>query len=404
MLVVRIPLIGALGFFACSPSSSDGGGPGSGGGTGASGGASNTGGTAGVIAPIDAAGGSSAGGSGGLEPDGACTEAVVAGERTPGNILFVVDRSGSMNCNPPPLQDSTACETAPVPTDPGQPSKWDIVNQALKDAIASLPGATSAGIVYFPNDSNCGVSTQPNVPVGPLTAAQLSALHADLDGVAPAGNTPIVGGVTLGFNYLRSAALNGNKFVVLLTDGAETCAADQVMKFGTETVPSALSLGMRTFVIGAPGSESARAFLSAIAFSGGTAQSPTCDHSAASPTVGDCHFDMTTAGANFAQQLNQALDAIAGSTVSCEIDVPPPPDGGTLDLGKVNVTLDPGADPDQPLYQDNTLPCDGGADGWQYNQDKTKIILCGNACTNYKTIRDAAVKIELGCEVRIKIT
>ena len=44
---------------------------------------------------------SGSGGSGGTE---ACAKNVIEGTLEPTNILFVIDRSGSMNCNPPPLQ------------------------------------------------------------------------------------------------------------------------------------------------------------------------------------------------------------------------------------------------------------------------------------------------------------
>jgi hypothetical protein len=357
------------------------------------------------------AGGMPAGGAGGsLDPDAACAGKDVAGERTPGNILFIVDRSGSMNCNPPPVQTSAACDTTPRPVDPTGPIKWNIVKDALKGAIASLPVTSSAGIVYFPNDNFCGVSAQPDVPVDYLNPTHVAALHASLDGVSPAGDTPIVGGTTLGYAYISGANLSGDKFVVLLTDGQETCAAGQVDYFRDTTVPQALSVGIRTFVIGAPGSENASGLLSQVAFNGGTPQAAGCDHSGSnSPSVTKCHYDMTQTGNNFAQQLNQALDAISSSTVSCEIELPPAPDGGKLDLTKVNVTLLPGTAgdggtlPADLLTQDPTRKCSGGSD-WEFSPDQTKIVLCPTKCATYKNNRNSSVKIELGCEPRIKIT
>jgi hypothetical protein len=47
--------------------------------------------------------------------------------------------------------------------------------------------------------------------------------------------------------------------------------------------------GIRTFVVGVPGSEPARTVLSSIAKQGGTAADG-CD-----PQLGNCHFDMTMA-------------------------------------------------------------------------------------------------------------
>ena len=401
-LVIAFVLLQGLG--ACSPETSGDGGGGLSGGSGGKSGSSGT--SSGGMSGGFSFGGSGATGPGGTGSlgDAACTGADVAGERTPANILFIVDRSGSMNCNPPPIQASANCETTPRPTDPAQPIKWNIVKDALKTAIAGLPVTSSGGIVYFPNDNLCGVSAQPDVPVDYLNPTHVAALHASLDGVMPSGNTPIVGGVTLGYEYLRQAMLSGDKFVVLLTDGQETCAASQVNDFRDKTVPQAFSIGIRTFVIGAPGSENASGLLSQVAFNGGTPQAAGCDHSGMNSAPMKCHFDMTASGNNFAQQLNQALDAISSSTVSCEIDIPPPPDGGKLDLSKVNVTLLPGGtSPPQPLAQDKTRKCSAGSD-WEFNADQTKIVLCPNTCSTYKSNRNASVKIELGCEPRIKIT
>ena len=239
-----IAFLGLQTLAACSPSTSGGeGGALSGGssGKGGKGGSSGVGfGGMGAGFSFDSQASGGAGGT--LEPDAACTGAEVAGERTPGNILFIVDRSGSMNCNVPPTQTSAACDATPQPVDPRQPIKWNIVKDALKNAIASLPVTSSAGIVYFPNDNFCGVSAQPDVPVDYLNATHIAALGASLDGVKPAGDTPIVGGVTLGYAYLSQANLSGDKFVVLLTDGQETCAAGQVNAFRDSTVPQAFPI------------------------------------------------------------------------------------------------------------------------------------------------------------------
>ena len=355
-------------------------------------------------------GGANSGASGSgdrIEDGAACAGNVVAGTRTPSIVLFVIDRSGSMTCNPPPLQDSARCEARPEPADPNQPSKWSVVSKAIKQAIAGLPSNATVGITFFNKDDICGVGMpaglgtySADVALRTLDMAQLDAINASIDGVKPKGETPIVAASTAGYEILRTASVPGNKFLVLLTDGVDTCtaAADQT-NFLRQTVPRAFQLGIRSFVIGAPGSEGGRGVLSQMAYNGGTATNASCDHSNVQPTVGNCHFDMSQT-TDFATALNGALDQIAAAAVSCELDMPPKPEGGAIDIARVNVDLT-GPNGAEPLYQDNSAACNGGADGWQYNADRTKIILCGNACAKYKS-RDTSVSIQLGCRGRVR--
>ena len=106
---------------------------------------------------------------------------------------------------------------------------------------------------------------------------------------------------------------------------------------------------IRTFVIGAPGSETARALLSELAYLGGTATTADCAYGGGDPAVGDCHFDLTSsgggadagadggAGTDFAAALADALKAIAAqAVVTCQYDVPT---GGRVDRSGVIITL-----------------------------------------------------------------
>lgn len=336
-----------------------------------------------------------AGSDGAFDPDAACATTTVTAKRAVANFLFVVDRSGSMNCNPPPITSSTACETSPVTADATKPTKWSLTKDALKSAIAAMPPTDSAGISYFNVDDDCAVQAKPSVPVQPIDPAHLALLGQSLDNVTPAGLTPIVGGVTLGYQHLYTNAFGGRKYLVLLTDGQETCAADQKDEFLTKTVVDASLVGIRTFVIGAPGSEPSRAFLSQIAFTGQTPRTPTCNHGGTAPDVGDCHFDLTNAGLNLATELTKALDAINKEALSCEYDVPQS-DGGEIDYTKVNVFMTAGDGSRQTIPQDPSTACPN-ADGWQYSPDKKQILLCGPACEKAKAQQGGSVSIALGC-------
>lgn len=87
--------------------------------------------------------------------------------------------------------------------------------------------------------------------------------------------------------------------------------------------------------------------------------------------------------------------------LSCEYVVPPPGDGGTIDPNKVNVDFTPSGGTPEPVLQDNNAPCDQGANGWQWDASKTKILLCGDACTKAKNDDGAQIDIVFGCETKV---
>ena len=96
------------------------------------------------------------------------------------------------------------------------------------------------------------------------------------------------------------------------------------------------------------------------------------------------------------------FNEIANSIVtrlSCEYPVPEPPDGETVDENAVNVLYFPGENgPQETILRDNTAGCEDGADGWQWNAAKDKILLCGPTCERIKNDPDGRVEIKFGCE------
>lgn len=340
---------------------------------------------------------------------GGCATSTVESSLIPTNMLFVVDRTGTMACNPPPTTESSACEQTPTRADPNQPSKWAITSEALIQAMKTLPDTATVGISYFSNDDACGVHPNPSVPLAPNTQTQQMAMEASLRSVSPGGGTPLVGATILAYRHMHDLALagsiTGNEFVVLITDGeqSEQCSyeprcTDAQSCYDVlldEEVPKAAGpgVGIRTFVIGAPGSEPARAVLSTIASLGGTAIEG-CD-----PARGDCHFDMTTQ-ADFGQALSEALGAIVGEAITCELDIPVPEPGEQVDLNRLNVIHSTSNGEAAVVPQDTRAPCDGGANGWQYNEDQTQIRLCGDICNTVRADENARVDVVLGCPVQ----
>lgn len=344
------------------------------------------------------------GGPGHLSADAACATSVHGAEAKPANLLFQLDVSGSMNC-PASDHSSPTCAASPQ-------SRWNVFRSALKTTLASLPSYNGAGLMHFPtgtglfsNHTGC-VPDAPDVALAPLSSS-LGAIGSALDARTPAGGTPTHDGVKAALAQLAQSSVSGTKFLVLATDGAanfcSTCdiscdataqAADNLQMVAD--IAAAAHAGVRTFVIGVPGSDNFRALLSRMAEAGDTKTSATCSSGdpASSPSVGTCHYDMTTAP-DFGAALQAALAAINGEALSCVFDIPVD-DGGAFDPSKVNVELtDNGQTHD--VLQDSTHQ-----DGWDYSSDHKQIVLYGKACDDAKHATTGKVTILFGCPTRIR--
>ena len=95
----------------------------------------------------------------------------------------------------------------------------------------------------------------------------------------------------------------------------------------------------------------------------------------------------------------QAIGENVAKTIVCEVDIPEPPAGSTLDLEKINVRVTPEHGSEAVVPQDAARPCDEGADGWQFSRDKKKIVLCGNACAGAKRSK---ITVAFGCTTIVR--
>lgn len=374
---------------------------GNGGSNSSSGGASAT--SGGTTITVTGAG---AGGDSGIGEE--CARSTAKAEPAPANLLFVIDSSGSMNCNPPDGDAALGarCARFPIKEDKTRPSKWEVTKQALVNALGGLVDRPKlqAGLSLFPSGSECGVSASPSVPLAALDPSQLSTIQDALDAVTPDGETPIAGATILSYAHLaeelRAGRLTGNSFVILLTDGSETCAPSVLEPMVSTDIPNARLFDIRTFVIGAPGSEQARGLLSRMAWEGGTQTSETCDHAGAADDEGDCHFDVTQS-TDFESELAQALDRISRvEQIACALEVPKNPDGGAVDLERVNVSFIPKDQAPERILNDESHGCGDGANGWQYSADRSQILLCGEACSHVQE-QPGELEIVLGCPTEI---
>ena len=152
--------------------------------------------------------------------------------------------------------------------------------------------------------------------------------------------------------------------------------------------------GIRTFVIGSPGSEDnvstgadARPWLSRAANAGNTA-TPGCGDTG--PNF--CHMDMTQAP-DFAAALRSGLAQIAGTLVSCTYELPVPPAGQQLDLSKVNVINTPGGGQPTILPRSDDPNC---TDGW-YLDSNNRVVLCSNTCEQVQADTTSSIEVLYGC-------
>jgi hypothetical protein len=328
--------------------------------------------------------------------DPTCADEFVPASARPPVIQFVVDTSGSMNW-------VAGTERTP---EAGEQSKWQITQQALATAIDAMPDSVAVGITYYPNtdgdDDQCheAVVAAPIAPLSPAHRALISRVNA---AQSPAGGTPTHAAYDFGIEQLEASSIDGERFLVLMTDGIPTftreCEGDGRAR--VDGAPLILEVGeqyrqsdIRSFVIGAPGSELAREELSAMALAGGTGPSG-C--SFAGPD--SCHFDMTTAP-DFSRALSQALGEISDATLACDYAVPPRPSRLPLDLNDVSVVLESGG-----ATVGEFTPAVSGAceSGWLYNDDRTSIRLCSSTCDELGALVSAdpniAVRIKFGCRV-----
>ena len=310
-----------------------------------------------------------------------------------GRILFVVDRSGSMQ---------------QAASDFGNLSKWDALRNTLETVTSSLASNIEYGLFIYPDDAqdsatpaNCSAGVQ-KLAVGGTAADVNSAL----DGIDPGGGTPTQSTLDAVVPVVRGLVGDDRPIaVVLATDGAPNCLQNDPVLIGCTCTSNAqeqsnascasfncldtsistnvgplaeiAALGVQTHVVGIPdvsgtvNQQTAAVFtsaLNAMAVAGGA------------PLPGAVRFhDGSNTGA-----LQSALQAITKRILSCQVTVRD--DGNTL------VVLDGFTSLDVRLG-DASLPRDTARrNGWDI-VGPSSIELFGSAC-------DAATGSPLQVSVR----
>ncbi len=306
-----------------------------------------------------------------------CVESELEGD--PPNVYFVLDRSGSMSID----------------------NRWFFVQGNVLATVRALGPRVNVGAAVVPAGSQQCAAGKEVLAVrrgdpastsgrdGPTTTALAQAIS-----IPTGGGTPIRSTIEALSPRLRS--LPGNTFVVLATDGgpncqsiacqaatcilnvesvngckpggANCCLGEQAISCldaeATEVAVRALAgAGVKTYVLGIPGSASYAPLLDKLALAGGTAR----------PTV-PYYYRVDSTGA----ELTTALKKIAGQILArCQFDLKTAPDPAS-----VNVYLD-----------DKLLPQEPG--NWRL-EGKT-VTLTGAACDRVMAGDVLAVRVVAGC-------
>jgi hypothetical protein len=334
-------------------------------------------------------GGSSSAGSGGvITTEEACATGTVAANLAGVNLLVMFDRSNSML---DPANDLSE-------------SRWTIASRALTGFFADPEAAgLDVALRFFPHDepaegcnqTGCDVAacSKPLVELGTLTA-EAAPTDAQEKALIDATNMTVPPPM-LGEGTPISAALDGalrwateqrmktpteNAAVALVTDGQATGCDTDTTTIAALASDAFAAHGIRTYAIGLTGAIAAD--LDAIASAGGTEKAI---------FVAD--------GAEAQQQLLEALAAIRGSVLDCDLPMPEPEAGEKVDPSKVNVNLTNGAGMKSTLPQLLDEASCGSQTGWYYDHPDmpTRIVLCPATCSAVSTDPLAMLQILLGC-------
>lgn len=359
------------------------------------------GGAAGQAGESGAAGTPDGGGivlDGGLDFDTSCGYQEVNAKQEPGRVYFVIDRSGSMS------------EIV------GSLSKYSAVRSAIVKLVQQIGWRSEIGATLFPSASGGACAAGSEVYAlakgdpksyldegkqGPLTKKFAQAINT-----APKGGTPT--GATLQELVPKLKGLGPNTYVILATDGGPNCngsvscsAAECIPNIekmegcsapvnccdpsaninysntnclDSETPLSAVlalaQAGVKTIVIGMPGSAEYATLLDLMAVAGGA------------PREGDTRYYRV----DDLSALEQLLLKIGGEvTVSCDITLSEAPEN----RNEVNVFLD-----------QNLLPYDP-ENGWDWTGDAT-LALRGKACEDLAAGAFELVRVVEGCPTEVK--
>jgi len=328
-----------------------------------------------------------------------CVGSAYEGEAVPLDILVMFDLSCSMSCD---VDQSGCC----LPANANATNKWRLqpVRSAMKTFLQDPSSVgIGVGLSFFGNHPLsaaqdpvvCSMAhySEPKVEIGTLPDNATSLIDA-LDAGMPQGGTPthlaIDGACDHATKWLGGHA--GHKVVILLvTDGIPEASCNATIQLAEASATACYGggQGIQTYVLGISSNNNGRGSsltqLDRIAVAGGTSKAYLTDAN------------------NVAASVLSALNAIrADASIPCDLAIPAPPSGQTIDPGSINIGIcGPGGLPAVTPYVKDAANC-GGDPGWYYDDPNSPsmIHLCNVTCTTVQQM-GSSLFFSVGCATQV---
>ncbi|MBX3246771.1 MAG: VWA domain-containing protein [Myxococcales bacterium] len=302
----------------------------------------------------------------------ACATVEVGATRVTPNIMFVVDRSGSMDLN----------------FGPGI-TRWQAAKDAIigrtgtgadRGVVGELESTVRFGLQTYPGGASACLPLRGTAGSRSMTLNNYTAINAFFRPETASGGTPTHAALRQAYDQIvASPPPDGPPFIVLVTDGEPngcttgcTCVGGNARAQVVQEVQRGFTLGIRTFVVSV-GTDVATTHLQDVANAGvGAAGAP---------------FWVATNPAG----LTSAIREIIGGARSCEMDVSGAIDADVACMGEVRLGT--------RLLMCNepatTMSC-AGRTGWR-RVSSSAIELCGSDCDALLADPDAVLTGQFPC-------
>jgi hypothetical protein len=314
--------------------------------------------------------------------DAGCSGELYVGETIPLDIYIMFDQSGSM-----------------LNMEQGGLTRMEAVRNAVDQFVHDPKSAgMGVGIGYFGykpiGSTTCDAADYEHeaVPIGTLPG-NAQAIVDSLSGVQPTGETPSAAAIRGACTYAKSwkLATPGHEVVILLvTDGKPeapvTCSTTGACCPTLEDAVAAATEcrsgkpGLKTYVLGV---------------------GPLLDNLGQIAVAGGTEKAYLVSGGDVSSQVLAALNEIrAAASIPCELQIPPPPVGETINLGQVNVVHTTNSCETRTIFfRESQAACDTTNGGWFFDNPSApqNVILCGKTCDDV-SVPGGQLLFSIGCD------